>query len=189
LSEEIRTTELPPRDPTTGQFTTDQFTTSTADPFQGEQPLPLSDFKEMPRVQPAEKPDSFGSDKDGLKSAAQELVRKRQEAEQNAPVIERAYHTDANADKPRRPLNETVKLREAAEDLSSVRQGEADRDEVLKNLSLRERLDRFLKDSDADGVSAQAVPQPQPEQNRTDCANKRRRSRGRETNKRQSQAP
>lgn len=126
---------------------------------------PFDAFTPMPR-QPAESDSSYRSDSDGLKSAAQELVKKRQEAEQNAPVQERAYHTEAKADKPRRPITETVKLREAAADLSSVRQAEPDADSVLKNLSLREKLDRFRQDANAEDrgqVEAAQAPQPQPE--------------------------
>jgi hypothetical protein len=125
---------------------------------------PFDAFKEMPRPQPVEKPDTFGSDVEGMKSAAQELTRKRQGVENDAPVI-RHYHTVGKPNEVRSPV-ETVKLADAARDLKDLRQAEADTDELLENLSLREKLDRLRQEADAEdrGTPAlEGVPQPQPE--------------------------
>jgi hypothetical protein len=127
---------------------------------------PFDAFKEMPRVEPAEKSDSFRSDSEGLKSAAQELVKKRQELEQNAPTIERYYQNSAKPGE-RRPITETTSLRDAAVDLSDLRGAEDSAANALRNMNLRERLDAFRQQADTDdreaAKAAQPVPEPQPE--------------------------
>jgi hypothetical protein len=131
---------------------------------------PFDAFTPMARMEPAEKPaETYDSDQSGVREASRELVRKRQELEQNAPVVPRAYHTNADANLPRRPATEVVKLSDAARDLSDLRLAESHAAEALHNLSLRERLDHFRQAADAEdrgeSIPEQAppVPEPQPE--------------------------
>jgi hypothetical protein len=169
LSIEVEAREQP-RDADTGRFTpaTDSGLrateiSSSMDAAVDKGGRPFDAYQRMDRIGATEKPDgTFGSDQPGIKAAAAELVKKRQELEQNAPVVERAYHTGSRLDQPRRPIVETVTAKEAAADLHGARQAENDANNVLKNLSLREKLDLFRQQADAED-RADAIPQPQPE--------------------------
>jgi hypothetical protein len=113
-----------------------------------------AEYTPMPEAAAPEAPETFKSDADGLRQAAKELGDVREE---RAPPTPRQYVNRAT-DEPR-PLNETVSLQRAADDLKAVREGEewtAARQEAEQAAAAVDQFRNFATDA--------ARPEPSVEQ-------------------------
>jgi hypothetical protein len=122
-----------------------------------EEPNYQESFTPMPTPSaPAPEAETFSSNVDGLSQAANELNSHRELEE---PPLVREYQNLAGEHKgERRPLNETVDIHRAAQDLADARRAERDAQEVLAAHALQ-------KEIDAERQSLEALPpvEPQPE--------------------------
>lgn len=104
----------------------------------------------------AETPDTFKSDREGIKAAAAEMQRKRQEEE----IVDRSYVDLATGE--RLPETKTVKLERAAHDLAQLRMQEAHQAEENLKAGIANEVDHFR--AQELGVEIPSQPLPQQEQ-------------------------
>ena len=112
-------------------------------------------------AEPPKEEKTYSGDESGIREAAEDIAEKRQK---ELPVIERNYVTHApgteDHHKPR-PLNETISLERAADDLTRQRNFEAEAIENAAKDATAAEVD--LTRLGADLAQQQAEPQ-QPEQ-------------------------
>src|SRR6516225_8736277 len=84
-------------------------------------------------------PETFSSEQSGIRAAADELRKRRQQAE---PIIERNYvHTGGDDVGKPRPANETISLKRATTDLSQIRRDEQEVTDFLAGEEFKLQVD------------------------------------------------
>jgi hypothetical protein len=134
--------------------------TTTAEPLPAAEPNVLhQEFTSMPEPA-APKEESFKSDVDGLRSAADELRKRRERPE---PSITRQYETTAGEHKGEpRPATESVTARRAASDLAQLRRGEAEMGELLASQEFQREVDADRAQAMQPDLQAQPAQPAQP---------------------------